>query len=304
MNENLLSLDDPYVIHATRNARSVQTLIGWIFWDPGAVALYERLGLPGPLGYIAARARPFAGAGAEATIAAFGSISPFAISAVFDHLASPDAFESFWSARNDAVLEGLATFTPGVDQELAWWAPRLWAIVDGLPTVGRTFFSAHLALDRHVEQPALSGWLAVNALREWRGDTHWAIVAAAGLTGAEASVLHNEWLRYDNDWLSKSRGNDELTIATAWGSLEERGLAEGRTATNRGLALRQGIEDDTDRACSQIWRTLGDELSTSFAANFEPVCVTLLERVNETAGPNFQPASRERPRWPWSPQVS
>ena len=26
-----------------RNARSVQTTIGWIFWDPGAVARYERL---------------------------------------------------------------------------------------------------------------------------------------------------------------------------------------------------------------------------------------------------------------------
>ena len=30
-----------------RNARSVQTTIGWIFWDPGAVARYERSGCPG-----------------------------------------------------------------------------------------------------------------------------------------------------------------------------------------------------------------------------------------------------------------
>ena len=43
-----------------RNARSVQTTIGWIFWDPGAVARYENLGLPGPFGYIAARAAPLA----------------------------------------------------------------------------------------------------------------------------------------------------------------------------------------------------------------------------------------------------
>jgi len=37
-----------------RNARSVQTTIGWIFWDPGAIARYAELGLPediaGPLG--------------------------------------------------------------------------------------------------------------------------------------------------------------------------------------------------------------------------------------------------------------
>ena len=49
-----------------RNARSVQTTIGWIFWDPGAVERYGRLGLPGPLGYIAARAAPLAPAGADA----------------------------------------------------------------------------------------------------------------------------------------------------------------------------------------------------------------------------------------------
>jgi hypothetical protein len=38
-----------------RNARSVQTTVGWVFWDPGAVTRYSELGLPGPLGYIAGR---------------------------------------------------------------------------------------------------------------------------------------------------------------------------------------------------------------------------------------------------------
>ena len=31
---------------AKRNSRSVQTTVGWIFWDPGAIARYEALGLP------------------------------------------------------------------------------------------------------------------------------------------------------------------------------------------------------------------------------------------------------------------
>src|SRR5438270_9886016 len=66
-----------------RNARSVQTTIGWIFWDPGAVARYEALGLPGPLGYIASRAAPLGPAGPDATIAAFGSISPLGIRMAF-----------------------------------------------------------------------------------------------------------------------------------------------------------------------------------------------------------------------------
>ena len=57
-----------------RTARSVQTTIGWIFWDPGAVARYAELGIPkdfaGPLGYMAARCAPIAAAGPDAVIAA------------------------------------------------------------------------------------------------------------------------------------------------------------------------------------------------------------------------------------------
>ena len=57
-----------------RISRSVQTTIGWIFWDPGAVARFEALGLPGPLGYIASRSAPLAGAGPEAISAAFAAL--------------------------------------------------------------------------------------------------------------------------------------------------------------------------------------------------------------------------------------
>ena len=61
-----------------------------------------------------------------------------------------------------------------------------------LPRLGRTFFGAHLAMERPTD-PVLSGWHAVNCIREWRGDTHWAIVVAAGLDGArESSVYDSE----------------------------------------------------------------------------------------------------------------
>jgi hypothetical protein len=38
----------------------VQTTIEWIFWDPGSLARYAKLDLPGDLGSIAARSTPFA----------------------------------------------------------------------------------------------------------------------------------------------------------------------------------------------------------------------------------------------------
>jgi hypothetical protein len=283
-----------WVAITKRNARSVQTTIGWIFWDPGAVARYEALGLPGPLGYIGARAAPLAPAGPDAVIAAFGSISPLGIRMAF--LVAEEksiGWDDLWRARDAAVLDGLAEHAPAILEPLAQLGPDLWPVVDALPTVGRPFFASHLRMPRP-EDPVLSGWHAVNCIREWRGDTHWALVAAAGLTGIEASIVHNAWLGYEQDWLANSRGTDPADLDAAWASLEGKGLARDRVVLPEGVALRQQLEDDTDRRTTEVWERLGEEASIRFAEDFEPPCELLLQRVDVTAGPSYQPASRLR----------
>jgi hypothetical protein len=280
----------------TRNARSVQTTVGWIFWDPGAVARYQAAGLPeslaGPLGYIAARCAPLAPAGREAVTAAFGSISPLAITAVFA-LLDADGFARMWAARDEAVAEGLAIHAPELVDPLVDMGTDLWAVIKALPTVGRVFFAAHLSVPRPTDA-LLSGWHAVNCLREWRGDTHWALVVTAGLTHPEASILHNAWLGYEDGWLARSRGTSPEDIDAGWHALEAKGLAVDRVVTDEGVGLRQRIEDDTDRHTSLPWQLLGEARSIEFAERFEPSCELLLHRVDETAGPNYQPASRMR----------
>ncbi len=280
-----------------RNARSVQTTIGWIFWDPGAVERYRLLGLPdgfaGPLGYIASRCAPLAGAGPDAVVAAFGSISRAGIEGAFGLLGTPERFREVWDARDAAVAEGLRTYTPEIIDPLAEYGELLWPIVQQLPRVGRVFFGAHLAMPRPTDA-LLSGWHAVNCLREWRGDTHWALVVAAGLTHPEASILHNAWLGYEPDWLAKSRGTTPDDLLQGWASLAEKGLVVDGQVTSDGIALRQRLEDDTDRLTTLPWELLGEAASLRFAELFEPPCVTLLQRVDVTAGTNYQPASRER----------
>ena len=61
-----------------------------------------------------------------------------------------------------------------------------------------------------------------------------------------------------------------------------------------GVALRQQLEDDTDRLTTLPWELLGAARSRELAARLEPPCELLLARVDETAGPNYQPASRLR----------
>ncbi|MBP7629669.1 MAG: hypothetical protein KA758_04410 [Acidimicrobiales bacterium] len=291
-------LSDP-IQAAIRCSRSVQTTIGWIFWDPGAVGRYAELGLPGPVGYIAARAAPLAPAGPDAVIAAFGSISPAAIRFTFDTIAEigphfGTSFDAAWVARDEAVVAGLAQHAPDIVEPLTRLGPELWPIVAALPTVGRTFFAAHLRMPRP-EHPLLSGWHAVNCLREWRGDSHWALVVAAGLTGVEASILHNAWLGYEEGWLPRSRGSSPEEIEGALASLEAKGLAADGLVTPEGVELRRRIEADTDRLTTLPWELLGPDGCRRFAEELEPPCELLLRRVDETAGPNYQPASRLRP---------
>ena len=288
--------DGRAAIEVTRRiARSVQTTIGWIFWDPGAIQRYEALGVPGPLGYIASRSAPLASAGPEAVNAAFGSISPLGIALALDVVGSADRFAQIWRARDEAVLEGIRTFAPALEDPLVESAPTLWSVVDELPVVGRVLFGAVLAVDRP-RDPLLSGWHAINALREWRGDTHWALVVAAGLTQAEASILHNAWLGYEHDWLARSRGTSAEDLADGWASLRRRGLVVDGRVTSEGIALRQHLEDETDRLTTLPWERFGLDATIELAAALEPPCERLLERVNVTAGPNYQPASRIRPR--------
>jgi hypothetical protein len=277
-----------WVALTKRNARSVQTTIGWIFWEPTAVARYEALGLPGPLGYIASRAAPLAPAGPEAVTAAFGSITPVGIALALDAMATHTSPDAVWAARDEAVLEAMPAHAPGIVAPLTRLGPLLWPVVAQLPVVGKVLFAAHLRMPRPGD-PLLSGWHAVNCLREWRGDIHWALVVAAGLTGTEASVLHNLWLGYEPDWLPRSRGSSDAELEVAKSSLDRKGLL-GRA----GRDLRQQIEDDTDRLTTLPWELLGERESERFHVELEPPCELLLARVDVTAGPNYQPASRLR----------
>jgi hypothetical protein len=212
---------------------------------------------------------------------------------VFDILDGPEDFWKFWAARDDAVEVGLRTFAPGIIQPLEEMGDVLWDVVEQLPVVGRVMFGSLLALDRP-RNPLLAGWHAVNCLREWRGDTHWAIVVAAGLTHSEASILHNAWLGYEDDWLSRSRGNTPEQIEQGWADLTLKGLADARKVSPAGIQLRQEIEDSTDALTVLPWRLIGEDAAWEFSERFEPPCELLLTRVDDTAGPNYQPASRIR----------
>ncbi len=268
-------------------------LVGWIYWDPTGIKNLADRGVPDGLGYyVVTRAAPMAEAGPRAVAAAFYSILPAFIEMADSHLRAHATYDDAWEARNDAVADGLRAYVPEACDSLAAMGPALWEAVDELPISGRVLFAAHQAAPRP-DDPVLSAWLAVNCIREWRGDTHWAIVASHGIDGVQAGVLHDAHLNYGG-WIPTSRGADEEAVAAAVAGLEARGLAADGRVNGDGLALREQIERQTDEQTVLPWQLLGEELTERFLDVMAEAGPLLVNRIDETAGTDWMPAVRGR----------
>jgi len=269
-------------------------LIGWIYWDPIAVDGCAGLGLdvPGTY-YIASRCAPLAPAGHQAVAAAYYSISPAFIEFAMALVEERTSYAAVTAVRDRAVGQGLRAYVPEVCDGLAALAGPLWEAADALPASGRVLFAAHRQ-QRRPDDPLLSAWLAVNCIREWRGDTHFAILAAEDVGATQAGLLHNAMLNYPPDWIPRSRGSDDAALGEAMAGLQARGLADGGRVNAAGLALRDAIEARTDRICERAWRHLGPDLTRAYLDLVEPVGDRLLARIDATAGPEWMPAARRR----------
>jgi hypothetical protein len=270
-------------------------LIGWIYWDPTAIANYTALGVPGGAGYyVATRCAPLAAAGDDAVVAACYSILPVFVRHSLATCREHTTFEAAAGARDAAVRPGLEAWAAEAIPDLEALADPLWAATDELTPSGRVLFGAHRSWPRPAADPLLSAWLAVNCLREWRGDTWWALQIADGMTPVAAGVLDGAWRAYTNHWVARSRGADDTALNAALEELGGRGLVTNGEVNAAGIAHRQGLEDRLDDLSAAPWQLLGEESTRAFLAAMEPVGGALLERVDITAGPEWMPAGRTR----------
>ena len=285
---------EPEWLDLTRRAAfASHRLVGWIYWDPDAIKAYTDLGVPNGLGYyVTSRAAPLLPAGHQAVTAAFFSIHPAFIRLAVELAAQHTEWRSIYDVRNRAVGVGLRRYAPEICDDLAALGPQLWAAADALPESGRVLFAVHREAPR-VDDPVVSAWLAVNCLREWRGDTHFAVLLANGIDRVQAGILHDAHLNYGG-WIAQSRGADEAQLTNAFADLERRGLARDGVVSPAGLALRDEIEARTNEICVAQWRAVGVDVTERFLNLIEPVGPRLLARIDETAGPIWMPAARER----------
>ena len=267
-------------------------LVGWAYWEPHGIERYTALGVPNGFGYyVTTRAGLLGKAGPDIVTAAYYSIHPDFIKASYEHLLLVGSIEDAIQIRDEAVFHGLQEYVPDICEELGSMSEALWEAADLLPISGRLLFASQLR-HRRPDEPVLDAWLAVNCIREWRGDTHWALQIADGLSGVESGVLDGAWRGYGNDWLPRSRGADDALLEKAYSKLEQRGLVQDGKVNDEGIAHRIMLEEKLDEAAALAWQYLGEERSARFVELVDSVGDLLMRRIDETAGKKWMPAGR------------
>jgi len=281
-----------------RTGLACHDLVGWMMWDRRAVTAYEATGVPNGTGWVLAwRLAALEGSTPAAAAAATYSIHPQVIAAVLELMRGATDEASILAVRDAAVEPGLSEIAPDLPEALGELAGVLWRGVDSVHAGARPMFAAHRDRPRP-EDPdsALSAWLAVNCLRELRGDNHWVLCAAEGLDAVEVGLLHSAMVDPEEyggeEWIVRSRGHDDAGVAAGWRRLEARGLAADGALTDDGRRCRQGLEDRTDDLTSTAWMAVGEEETRRFCELVEPHHDAFVARIDATAGPRWMPAVR------------
>ncbi len=283
-----------------RAGRAGHDLVGWIMWDPGALARYEALGVPGGTGWVVAwRLAPLGDCHPAVAAATTYSIDPGVVEAVLRLQRDACTTDDVIAARNASVLPGLDDVAPGLADALRGLGPDLWRGADAVHHGARPLFAAHRAEPRPEDpESPLSTWLAANCLRELRGDAHWALCAAADLDDVEVGLLHSVMVDPEEyggeEWIARSRGNDDAAVARGWARLEARGLARGGRITDEGRAFRIDLETRTDELVRPAWEAVGEATTVALCEAVEPHHDAIVARIDATAGPRWMPAVRTR----------
>jgi Helix-turn-helix family len=163
-------------------------------------------------------------------------------------LASPERIVAGRFEAADGALRRLLGPEAIGSAELAEAASLARTAADGCVHNGRPLYAALAELDWPAE-PHLVLWHAVTLLREFRGDGHVAALVAHGLDGLEALITHTATGTGFQELASKAlRGWSDEQWAEAVRRLRDQNiLDESGALTEAGVALRQSLEEDTNR---------------------------------------------------------
>ena len=230
------------------------------YFAPEARAALDGLGYRGFwMGYFAARSAPL------------GMVSPDVVTAIFYNFAPErvaKALPSAWEiagpeaalqARQESAVAALRRYGLSVDENVTVAAELAGKAARQAPLDGRPLFAANRALP-WPDDPLAALWHAATLLREQRGDTHIAVLAAAGVSGRECNVLQAASGAIPRGYIARARDYDDEAWRRHEQRLAERGLLnDDGSITAAGRELKDDIESSTDALSLSALDALSDD---------------------------------------------
>ncbi|MEV5436990.1 hypothetical protein AB0K80_13315 [Streptomyces sp. NPDC052682] len=192
--------------------------------------------------------------------------------------ASPQRVLAARARAVDATLRRLLGEQALTSAEMAEAARLALRACEACTRGARPLYAAHADLPVP-DEPHLAFWHAATLLREHRGDGHLTVLVSAGLDGLEALVTHTATGKgMTPKWVFGTRGWTEQEWDAAVARLRDRGLLDGDAElTEKGAALREEIEQETDRLDRAPYEHLGPDgvaRLTELASTFARVALT------------------------------
>lgn len=230
------------------------------------------LGLDFFSGYAWGRAAALGEPAPAVVVSSFAVFEPELIAGVYDAGRAACSRDQVLSTRFEATTASLTAVLDGADVSAA--AARLRDAVLDLDRSGRPLY-ASLAEIPLSEDPVEILWRSAEMIREHRGDGHIAACVAEGLDPITMSVLTELWVGFPIGEYSGSRGWAPEAIDACADQLRADGLLDGDELSAAGRALRDRIEEATDRTQTQLVAGLGSDADTllSDLASWSERCV-------------------------------
>lgn len=209
------------------------------------------------MGYFAARSAPLGVVAPQVVAAAFYNFAPQRVAKALPvawDIAPPEAA---LRARLESAVAALRRYGVGEGDDVHTAAELAAKAARNAPIDGRALFAANAALE-WPDDPLAKLWHATTLLREQRGDGHVAVLTALGFSGRECNVLHAAAGRVPKEMIMRSRDYDDDQWRVHQDQLTRRGLLDGDALTETGRALKQRIEDTTDRLALSALDALDD----------------------------------------------
>jgi hypothetical protein len=272
-----MSIDKHLEPQTRRLAAVLEPVAAQVYFAPECHQAYEKLGfapspgvldngvqLPDGPAYFTSRGSVMGQVPGELVAAAFAVFNPDTVARGVRRGWELTDAATICEARTEGATAQLERILGEEPEGVARATDLLSRAASQLRPEGRPLYAGllHLGLPG---TPLGDLWRLAGVLREFRGDAHTAAWISAGFKGPEIGLLSELYWGLPLRTYVRSRAWSDAQLDVAEAHLREHELLDDGGLTDFGRTVREGIEVATDRQCTVMVRTVGDDFDELLA---------------------------------------